>query len=337
MNVQCPQCRKTYSIPEERIKAYSTSVAFACPSCKGTIEIRAEKAGPQKDAAEATAVPTGNILKKRILRTVNDLPPMPQVADKARRVMADPDSSFADLAKVIETDQAIAARVLKLSNSSYYGVMGTVTSIQHASVVLGMKTLNELLTLACASSLLGSNLDGYELQTGDLWRHSLAVAGCARQLANDKHPELADDAFSAGLIHDCGKLILDKYILERKPQFDAFIQEEGKTFLDAERDILGFDHSQIAADVCEKWTIPKKLTTAIQYHHNPSMLGHNELAFLVHAADGIALMSGIGAGVDGMMYSIDRHTAEFLKLDSMQISTYMLAAAEYVEKTVGNM
>lgn len=341
MKIECPHCHKAYNIPEERIKKFGDRVAFPCPSCKGKIEIDLSKKQPPPAAAAAPAQaaagePSGEVLKKRILKTVSELPPMPQVAQKARELTSNENASFSDLAKIIETDQAIAARVLKIANSSYYGVMGNVTSIQHASVVLGMKTLNELLTLACASTFLGSELKGYGMSSGDLWRHSLATAGCARIIASKKKPDLMDDAFSVGLIHDCGKLILDRYIFEHKAAFEDYMRDGQKSFLDAEKQILGFDHSQIAAEVCEKWQIPKKLTNALQYHHNPSAVRGNELAYIVHAADAIALMSGIGSGIDGMMYQIDPKAMEFLGLDSTQISMLMAEAAEFVEKTISN-
>lgn len=339
MKIECPHCKKAYNIPEERIKKFGEHVAFPCPSCKGRIEVdlSAGKKAEAPAAPSAAAEPAGEALKKRILRTVSDLPPMPQVAHKARELTVSDKSTFSDLARLIETDQAIAARVLKIANSSYYGVMGSVSSIQHASVVLGMKTLNELLTLACASSLLGSELKGYGMSAGDLWRHSLATAGCARSLAMKKNPNIADDAFSAGLIHDCGKLILDRYVFERKQSFEEYMKDGQRSFLDAERKLLGFDHAQIAAEVCEKWQIPKKLIAPIQNHHMPSMLRDNQLAHIVHTADAIALMSGIGAGFDGMMYQIDPKAIEFLRLDSSQISALMAETADYVEKTLSTL
>jgi putative nucleotidyltransferase with HDIG domain len=341
MKIECPHCKKAYNIPEDRIRKFGEHVVFPCPSCKGRIEVELGTGRQPETPAQATpaqpAEPAGEVLKKRILKTVSDLPPMPQVAQKARELTLSEKSSFSDLARIIETDQAIATRVLKIANSSYYGVMGNVSSIQHASVVLGMKTLNELLTLACASTLLGSELKGYGMNAGDLWRHSLATAGCARSIAGKKNPGMVDDAFSAGLIHDCGKLILDRYVDERKPAFETFMQDGQRSFLDAEKNLLGFDHAQIAAEVCEKWQIPKKLISSIQYHHSPSQLRSNELAHIVHAADAIALMSGIGAGFDGMMYQIDAKAMEFLGLDSTQISMLMAEAAEYVEKTLSSL
>jgi len=340
MKIKCLHCQKDYDIPDERFSKLGEYVKFPCPSCKGIIEIdvrSAKMASAKQSVPPSEGKPTGEALKKRILRTVSDLQPMPQVAQKARKVVADGRSSFADLAKVIETDQAIATRVLKMANSPYYGTGSRVTSIRGASVVLGMKTLNELLTLACADSVLGSELKGYGLASGDLWKHSLAVASCAKSIAGKTNPDLADDAFSAGLIHDCGKLILDQYLLKRSEEFNDFMGEGGKTFLEAEKRILGFDHPEMGAEVCDKWQIPKTLTNAIKYHHYPKGGSGDDLSYIVHAADAIALMSGIASGIDGMMYSIDEDVAEILKLDRTAFSLLMAEMAEYVEKTISGI
>jgi HD-like signal output (HDOD) protein len=335
MKIQCRTCRKSYEIPESRLQRFGTHVTFPCPACAAPIDIQHTSVNqPDKCGGEPPPVARGEVLRNRILRTVSELPPMPQVADKARRIVADEHSSFSDLARVIETDQAIAARVLKLANSSYYGVRGTISSIQHASVVLGMKTLNDLLILACTSSLLGPDLHGYSLQTGELWQHSLAVAGCARMLAAASFPDLTEDAFSAGLIHDCGKLILDRFILERKDMFNQFLKSGEASFLQAEKLLLGFDHAQIGAEVCDTWSIPRQITIAIQHHHTPSALHHNGLASIIHAADAIAMMSGIGVGSDGMLYQLDEGVMQRLNLTPDKISTCMAEAVNYVERTI---
>jgi len=336
MKVSCPKCSKVYDISDERIQALGNHIIFSCQSCQGKIEINLdEKEKPEKQD-EIPEKLSGAALKNRILSKVEDLPPMPQVAQKGRQVIADETSSFKDLANVIETDQAIAARVLKIANSSYYGVSTNVRSVQQASVVLGMKTLHELLTLACASSVLGSELKGYDLSSGDLWKHSLATAFCARSIASKKDPKFADDSFSAGLIHDSGKLILDPYIDERKEEFAEFLEAGGKSFLDAERSILGFDHSGIAADVCNKWQIPKTITNVIKYHHNPSMSHNKDFAYIIHAADAIAMMSGLGNGMDGAMYTLDDLAIKRLDLKNDDISMLMSEAVEYVEETTGS-
>jgi len=211
-----------------------------------------------------------NTLKERIFRTLKDLPPMPEVARRARVVLSNPNSSFSDLADVIESDQGIVTRVLKMANSSFYGLSGNVSTIQRASMVLGVKTLMELLGMACSSEIMSGTLEGYDIAAGDLWKHSIAVAGASRVIARRVRPEMEQDAFSAGIIHDVGKIILDPYILEKKSEFRTYVKMGGVSFLSAEKAILGFDHAELASEVCEHWNIPAHIALAIRYHHDPT-------------------------------------------------------------------
>ncbi|MFC1533539.1 HDOD domain-containing protein [Thermodesulfobacteriota bacterium] len=226
----------------------------------------------------------------------------------------------------------MATRVLRLANSAYYGLAGKVSSVQHASVLLGYKTVGEIVSMAGSSTLLGNSLEGYKLDSGDLWKHSLAVAFGSRLIAVNKKPELDNDAFAAGLIHDAGKLIFDKYILERSDVFERFMSDGQQTFLNAEKEILGFDHSEIAYEMCKSWKIPASLTTAIRYHHYPSRSQENELAYIVHVSDCLAMMSGIGIGVDGMLYKMDDKAIEFLDLQEGDISSIIEETVESVQK-----
>jgi len=340
VKIQCPQCKKEYTIAEEHLKAYSGDISMPCPNCKSRIEIhlqdKADSADPVRtpqvsDSAQEND--SGQTLKDRIFRTLKDLPPMPQVVQKARKVLADPDSSFSDLAKVIETDQGIVTRILKMANSPYYGLSGNVSSVQHATVVLGGQTLMELLNLACSSEILGKTLEGYDLASGDLWSHSLAVATGSQIIAKKVHPSLEQDAFAAGLIHDVGKIILDPYVLERKEKFQAFVQDGKESFLLAEKEILGFDHAELASEVCEQWQIPHHIALSIRYHHDPTPSGDDILSYIVHMADAIAIMSGIGAGIDGMLYHIHEKALEHLHLGRDDIGDIMADMADYVDKT----
>jgi HD-like signal output (HDOD) protein len=279
----------------------------------------------------------GEALKKIILRSVGDLPPMPQTVFKVRDIIANPKSSFKELAEVLETDQAIAAKVLKIANSAYYGIIGGVSSIQQAAVVLGHRTLGDVITVAGSSNILGNTLAGYGLEAGGMWRHSMGVAFGSKIIANMKKPSLANDAFAAGLIHDVGKLILDQYILQRKEVFDEFMADGQHSFLNAEEHILGFDHSEIAFEVCNKWRVPETLTTAIRYHHYPSRSNDNELAYIVHMADALAMMTGLGLGIDGLLYKIDDKAEEFLGLKEEETNDIMAEIVESVEKISDQM
>jgi HD-like signal output (HDOD) protein len=350
MKITCSGCSKVYDIPDERLKI-GQKISFPCPACKAIIDVDLRtkpKAEPphspfqtsrekQKEKTSSSEPSTqellsGEALKNRILRSVPDLPPMPQVMIKAREVMNNPRSNFKELADILEVDQAMAARVLKLSNSAYYGLAGKVSSVQHASVLLGYKTLGELVSMAGSSSLLGKTLDGYKMDSGDLWSHSLTVAFGSRSIASKKKPEIENDAFSAGLIHDAGKLVLDAYIAERTMLFEEFITNGEQTFLNAEKEILGFDHSEIAAEVCKTWKIPKSLITAIRYHHHPLRSHEDPLTYIVHIADSLALMSGIGTGLDGMRYQVESKVLEFLNLDEDTLTDIIHETIETVEK-----
>jgi HD-like signal output (HDOD) protein len=341
MRAECTHCHKVYQIPDGRLPA-GKKVKFPCPSCKEVVQLdlRANQAGQvdsppsvsSKDSGKDSAI--GEALKRKILRTVGDLPPMPQAVSKARQILANPTSSFKDLAIVLVTDQAIATRILKMANSAYYGLSNKVSSIQQASVVLGYKTLAELVTMASTSKLMSKTLKGYGLEAGALWQHSLAVAFGARFIASKKNPALSDDAFAAGLIHDAGKLVLDGYILERKQTFEEFMADGQESFLTAEKEILGFDHAEIAFEICKAWNVPDDMTIGIRYHHHPSWSEANTLSSILHVADGIAMMSGLGTGIDALSYAIDDGAMELLGLESPELSKIMTQVVASVQKTM---
>ncbi|MBN2125550.1 MAG: HDOD domain-containing protein [Deltaproteobacteria bacterium] len=268
---------------------------------------------------------------------MSELPPMPRTVFKAQEILRDPNSSFEELAKILETDQAVAARVLKLANSAYYGLVGQVSSLQHASVVLGYKTLEELITMAGASKLLGEKMEGYGLGAGDMWQHSLGVAVGSKIIAGRRNPGLANDAFAAGLIHDAGKLVLEPSVLERAGAFREFMADGSVSFLQAEKEILGFDHAEIASELCRAWHVPNALSKAVRYHHYPSRSAGDELTCIVHVADAIAMMSGIGTGIDGMLYELEESATTLLGFQEEDFGLIMVEMVEAVQKISGEM
>ena len=271
-------------------------------------------------------------LKYGILRTMHDLPAMPNVVKKAQEIMSRPDSNVKDLSKILEIEQAIATRVLKMANSAYYGLSGKVSSVHHASVLLGFKALGELVSVAGISNMMSKDLKGYGLDSGDLWRHSLAVAFGSKIIANRKDIEFGNQAFFAGLIHDAGKLILDPYVYERKNSFDEFLANGNQTILNAEKTILGFDHSEIAFELCQKWKIPNDQSQAIKYHHNPSRSDGNELAFILHVADYIAMLNGYQSETDSAGYMAEEGAMKFLNLLEEDVENIKNDVHESVEK-----
>jgi HD-like signal output (HDOD) protein len=312
MKIECPTCRNVNRLSGNLMVTRSEGLEVNCQKCKALIKLYVlTKSG--KDSTQQTADdPFGDpiepnsidanknsgdpALKTKILRSLVNLPPMPHIILKAKEIMEDPDSSLRDLAGVIETDQAIVARVLTLANSAYYGVSGMVSSIQHASVLLGQKTLGELITISASSRLLSKRLKGYKVEPELLWKHSLAVAFGSKIIAQQLVPELADDAFIAGLLHDAGKIILDPYVHERHKDFETFLKESNKSFLKAEQEILGFDHAEIMSRATRFWRFSENQSIAIRFHHYPSVSENSRLAHIVHLANHLANTADIEAG-----------------------------------------
>ncbi|GAB6909021.1 putative signal transduction protein [Desulfosarcina cetonica] len=354
MRIECESCGKTLDLPDNRLPS-GKKVSFPCPGCKSkiTIDLRV-KTAPEPEPAREPAAPSagkvvitpiaekssgeleGTDLRRKILGSIKDLPPMPKVIYKAREVMGNPMSGFKEIAEVIETDQAIAAKVLQVANSAYYGLSGMVSSIHQATVVLGHKTLEQLITMVSATSLLGSRLKGYRMGAGKLWQHSLAVALCSRLIAKDRAPAMENDAFSVGLIHDAGKLALDRYILERSEQVEKELNA-GASFLEVEKKVLGFDHTELALDLCTKWNLPENHASAMRYHHEPSASDGNQLAYIVHTANHIAQQCDISKTMDAALYTLDPQALDFLALDETDLANYQQATTEAVSQITQNL
>jgi putative nucleotidyltransferase with HDIG domain len=267
----------------------------------------------------STEIENQQELKAKIIKAAKDLPPMPDVIFKIQRILLDPNAHAQQIAELIEIDQALAARVLKVANSPFYGMTGKVSSVHHAAVLLGFETLGELTTIASFSELMGNKLPGYGYRADELWKHSLAVALAARQIAQSLCPELTNDALTAGLIHDMGKLILDPYVLEQRELFDEFMEATELTFLIAEKQILGVDHAEIAYEICKHWQFPESMALSIKYHHNPSLSKDHEMAFILHLADYIAVLSGSGYDMDEILDIKEEGTQDFLDIHQQRI------------------
>jgi HD-like signal output (HDOD) protein len=255
-----------------------------------------------------------SLQKSKILRGLINLPFIPQIILKAQEIMADPDSSLRDLANVIAADQAIVAKVLTLANSVYYGVGGMVSSVQHASVLLGQKTLGELITISASSELMSRPFKGYDIQPEEMWKHSLSTAFASRRIARQHRKELAEDAFVVGLLHDTGKIILDPYVGKLEKTIQRLLPDGGRLSVDVEKELLGFDHAEIMARACRFWRFPESQITAIRYHHDPAQAADNDLTLVLHAGNYLAKLAGYGVGEQPEAAQVEEGVLEFLGL-----------------------
>jgi putative nucleotidyltransferase with HDIG domain len=261
---------------------------------------------------------------------------MPQVVMEIHNQLSGENINTKKISDSIETDQAIASKVLRMANSAYYGMSGRISSIQSALTIMGLRGLLEAVAMAECQKLLTGKLPGYGYEAEDLWRHSLAVAYGCKILAYAKDPGISDTAHLAGLIHDVGKLILDRFVAEKKTEIKKFMQSEQKTFLDAEAYFFGFSHARVACEICKKWKFPQVISNAINWHHKPSGSNKDLLSHILHMADQLATSIGIGYDGDDLLYQLEDGTMDFLGLRRSDLGDLVLKISESVEKATKN-
>lgn len=266
-----------------------------------------------------------------VLKQVKDLPALPHVILKVVKMAARPEVSAREIGQVIAQDPSFCVRLLKLANSSYYGLPQTVSTITDAVAMLGHDSVRNMALVAATQEVLYSAISGYDLEAGDLWRHSLACAYAAEMLAvHCRYPE-SEEAFVAGLLHDVGKVIIGMHVDRAIPRIQTYMAKHSCTFIEAERAVLSFDHAEVGGRIASHWNLPSNLVQAISWHHQPVRNGKLfPLAGITHIANGLCLMAGIGLGADGLCSSIDPIAYAALNLDDATVDEIMARLVETI-------
>jgi putative nucleotidyltransferase with HDIG domain len=265
------------------------------------------------------------------IMTAADLPTIPVVAIKVMQLIESEQATAEELAKVVASDPAVAARVLKISNSSFYGCQRQILTLSSAIVVLGFSTLRSLVVAASVKQVYKP----YGLTEKMLWEHSFAAGLAARIIAAQTRAANQEEAFLAGLFHDIGKIIMNSLDRVKFQEVMSHCYNEGISFGDAERSIYPFSHAEVGAYVIKKWNLPEVLTTAILQHHRlefgpddaPAVVA---LTAVTSLADMVCLKLGIGSrtpqddldlagSVPGQMLKITPEKAEEI-LQAFQVA-----------------
>jgi putative nucleotidyltransferase with HDIG domain len=201
-----------------------------------------------------------------LLSKLHDIPTLPVVAMKVNELINDPNSSSAEIAEVLKKDQVMTAKILRLVNSSYYAIPGGVADVQRALAFLGFNTLAQLVLSLSVFSLF-QNLGSESFSMLDFWKHALATGVCAENLARRLKIAKPEEAFTCGLLHDIGKLVLHQIDPDR---LTAIIQETERrscSFFEVEREWDLPGHSYLGEVIASKWGLPQVIRLCIRYHH----------------------------------------------------------------------
>ena len=244
---------------------------------------------------------------KQITQSIIGLPTIPTDITQMIGLIENPGTSAKDVSQLISTDQALTAKILKLANSAFYGFPRGISTVNQAVVVLGFETVKSLgLSVSVLERFaVGEVTSSFDRQK--FWEHSISCGVAARLLAEKYNYNIRSEAFSCGILHDLGKLVLSQYFADEFNQVLSVSEDDCVHISLAEERVLGVTHTDIGRWLAEKWNLPSRLTSAIAYHHYPSRSvgSDSQLPALIHLADLLCRREEIGNGGGSSMPSLD--------------------------------
>jgi putative nucleotidyltransferase with HDIG domain len=240
----------------------------------------------------------------QILRSLKNLPPFPIVAQRALLLVNKSEVSIQELVDVVKFDPGITANILRIANSAYFGLRREIHSLHQALLLLGTQELLKIIIASGATRLFVNSAPGYFSERQGLWRHSVSCGLMADLLARELTLAERTTSFTAGLLHDIGKIVLSLFVDQKFAAIMEVVEEQGEPFHVAEKKVLGVDHAEMGGEMARIWDSPDRLRLVITHHHlgRPEAFG-DDLVLLIYLADLMALMFGQDMGREGLAYA----------------------------------
>ena len=272
-----------------------------------------------------------------IIDKVQKLPTLPTVANKVTKLMKDPTCTAIKVSELINKDQSITTRVLRLVNSVYYSLCTEVTNVKHAVALLGFRVISQMVISIAVFDIFKGE-DGNEFDREGFWKHSIGCAVISQMIAQRVKYHRVDDCFTAGLLHDIGKVVLDQYLHEEMVKVIQLVQEKGISFVDAEKEVMGLNHADIGGRVTANWNIPPNIVVAVRHHHQATneredtKLSQDLIVDIVRLSDVICKRERIGYTGDATIPDLGRELWERLNIDQQSIDKVIESCGEEIEK-----
>lgn len=273
----------------------------------------------------------GKITLEQLIARVEEVPAFPQTVIRIMELLKEPRSAAIDIEREIMKDQGLTTKVLKMANSAFYSGRRQIKTVVDATVLLGFDTVQAIVLASTVGKVMGKELKGYSYERNALWRQSQVSAIMARAIAKKAKYPNPDIAYTAGLLKDVGKVILDEYVNESYREILDMISTQTISYVSAERDVLGFDHGQVGAKIVDKWNLATELVEAIEHHHDPFKTFMNlELVSIVHISDGLVMMMGLHEGIDTLAHEFFSDAVKLLNLTEQDLNEIMVQVEELV-------
>lgn len=242
-----------------------------------------------------------------IARQIRQLPVLSAAVGRLCAVMEDERSDGRAIAEAVAADPGLSANFLRSANSADGALKREVSSVEHAVSIIGRDRVQEIATSVAMSGILPDRVPGYGVDAAGFSLHCVAVGKLAAHLTEALRLDVTGDPFTAGLLHDCGKLAVGTFVAEQRETILAFAQEDGTSFAEAEHQALGTDHSEVGELLAKRWKLPQSIGHTVRWHHKPAEApkDHYLLVQVVHVADALAVETGFGLELSGMSVELD--------------------------------
>lgn len=252
---------------------------------------------------------------KQLISEITELPTLPQVAVTLMELLDDPGTSANEINRVMARDPALASKILRLVNSAYYGLSNKVSSLNQAIVILGFKTVKSVALSASVMGLFKGPKGAGLFDRQQFWKHSIACA-CVSRLAGQKQKGFDPEAaFSAGLLHDIGKQVLEHYLPAQTDEIVRKAEQKKCSFIEAESEVMQTNHAEIGKWLAETWQLPAELGAAIGAHHDLASSEAKELVAVIQFSNYLAKVKGIGAPGSAETPELSKEVWELLAVD----------------------
>ena len=271
---------------------------------------------------------------EEIINIANHIPPFPKVATQVMKMLEDPKVQPKEMAEVIQYDSAITANILKTCNAPYFALPRKVSSLDEALVLIGQDTLREIITASSSARFYkGKAGEGYQLEQGDLWKHSVATAILAKSISRHFNGVPPGTAFTTGLLHDIGKRFISSFVASDFQKIMDRTYIDGLSFMEAEHEILGMDHAELGSLILRKWDFPEDMILAVKLHHDPQALSKDPLTSLVAIANTLVISLGVGVGADGLSGAMQGEGLKRFGISTIDLDRYLSNLLLEMERT----
>ncbi|MGB0369798.1 MAG: HDOD domain-containing protein [Opitutales bacterium] len=270
-----------------------------------------------------------------LIKDIDSISPALQILPQLMDLLRDDNATLDDVIALIKLDASLSAQVLKICNSGYYGL--TTGSLEAAVNRLGQREVYKIVATICGKESLNKPVEHFSIDDGELWENSVATGLVMESLAK-RLDEEADTAYTVGLLHSMGKLVINEKIQGTYEQVFDMQSKRDMTLIEAEEAILGFNHAMLAGTLLESWSFPEDITLPVTHQYFPEKAeSHESMAHLIYLANFVIANIGLNYGRDAWAIFGSQDALKFFEFDDLEMQELILEAHDIVQEVKGSL